>query len=138
LNRKIQQLNACIPESNTFTPTLAPCQDAEILINAAAESIGSQRQKGPEATARAEKQESSSNNNTPTKSVVLDRAIQYVRHLVSTHEQYQTERSELRQRLQLWLNIESIDARQNGYQSDELGLERQEDNTETAAHEQSG
>ncbi|KAH8660623.1 hypothetical protein BX600DRAFT_467947 [Xylariales sp. PMI_506] len=40
----------------------------------------------------------------PTKVVVLDRALQYISHLVSTYDKYQAERDELRRKLQGWLD----------------------------------
>lgn len=43
-----------------------------------------------------------------TKSVVLDRAIQYIHHLVSTYEQYEAEQNNLRAKLQLWLDDTSL------------------------------
>jgi hypothetical protein len=92
MNRKIQELNALIPASNTFSPTHSSVPpdnnqasgDATIATTTAAAATATQE--------------------TPTKSVVLDRAIHYLHHLVSTYEQYQKERNELRQGLQLWLD----------------------------------
>ncbi|RDL36345.1 uncharacterized protein BP5553_05697 [Venustampulla echinocandica] len=78
INSKIQQLSASIPASNTFSlidPNMPP-----------------------------EDQGAGTTQKVPTKSVVLDRAIQYINHLVSTYQQYETERNELRRKLQLWLD----------------------------------
>jgi Helix-loop-helix DNA-binding domain len=78
VNSKIQQLSALIPPSNTFS-----------LID---------------QNAPPEDQGAGATQKVPTKSVVLDRAIQYINHLVSTYEQYEMERDELRRKLQLWLD----------------------------------
>jgi len=78
VNSKIQQLNALIPPSNTFSPT--------------------------DQNTPPEDQEAGATQKVPTKSVVIDRAIQYINHLVSTYEQYEAERDELRRKLQLWLD----------------------------------
>ena len=78
VNSKIQQLRASIPPSNTFSPT-----DANTP---------------PESRAAEAAQE------MPTKSIVLDSATQYINHLVATYQQYETERTELRRKLQLWLD----------------------------------
>ena len=78
VNSKIQQLRASIPPSNTFSPVNASTASEGQAANAAQEM--------------------------PTKSVVLDRATQYINYLVNTYEQYEIERNELRQRLQFWLD----------------------------------
>lgn len=78
VNSKIQQLRASIPPSITFSPIHANTP--------------------PESRAAEAVQE------MPTKSIVLDRATQYINHLVATYEQYETERTELRRKLQFWLD----------------------------------
>ena len=83
INSKIWQLNDIIPPSTKFDPADTPVepghyedQDAKIK--------GAQK--------------------TPTKSVVLDRALQYLNHLVSTHHQYEKERDDLRRRIQSFVD----------------------------------
>lgn len=78
LNSKIQQLDASIPALNTFSLT--------------------------DSNAPPEDQGAGATQKVPTKSVVMDRAIQYLNHLVSTYEQYETERNELQRKLRLWLD----------------------------------
>ena len=78
VNSKIQQLSAIIPASDTFSlidPNLVP-----------------------------EDQGAGVTQKVPSKSVVLDRAIQHINHLVSTYQQCETDRNELRRKLQLWLD----------------------------------
>ncbi|KAL4874708.1 hypothetical protein BJY04DRAFT_224759 [Aspergillus karnatakaensis] len=80
INSKIQQLNAAIPPSNTFSP------------------LGDNRPANATGT-------DSASQKMPTKSVVLDRGIQYLNHLISTYEQTEKERNELRATLQNWLEL---------------------------------
>ena len=94
MNRKIQELNALIPASNTFSP-----------IHSNAPPDNNQEAGGATLTTTATTTTTTTaTQETPTKSVVLDRAIHYLHHLVSTYEQYQKERNELRRGLQLWLD----------------------------------
>ena len=78
VNSKIRQLSALIPESNAFNPS--------------------------DLNAPLEDQGAGAMQKVPTKSVVLERAIQYINHLVSSYEQTETERDKLRRKLQLWLD----------------------------------
>lgn len=82
VNSKIRQISALIPASDTFSLSdpNAPPED-----------------QGAEATQKV-----------PTKSVVLDRAIQYINHLVSSYQRNEMERNELRRKLQLWLDDTSL------------------------------
>ncbi|KAF7531989.1 hypothetical protein G7054_g8362 [Neopestalotiopsis clavispora] len=78
LNNKIEQLCAATAPLDTFDP-----------IEAAQEPASStSTEKPPKVLA---------------KSAVLDRAVKYIEHLVSTCEQYETEQENLRARLQLFL-----------------------------------
>ncbi len=79
VNSKFQQLKASIPPSHTFSPTHPHTLPESQAGEAATQEM-------------------------PTKSAVLDRATQYITHLVATYELYETERSELRRRLQFWLD----------------------------------
>jgi hypothetical protein len=78
INSKIQQLSALISASNSFS-----------LID---------------SNALPEDQRTGMEPKVPSKSIILDRAIQHINHLVSTYEQYETESNELRAKLQLWLD----------------------------------
>ena len=78
VNSKIQQLRASIPPSKSFNSTNANPASENSAVEAAQEM--------------------------PTKSIVLDRATQYINYLVATYEQYETERTELRRKLQYWLD----------------------------------
>jgi hypothetical protein len=78
INSKIQQLNALIPALNNFNAVETNPPPEDQVVNAT-EKI-------------------------PTKSVVLDRAIQYLNHLTSTYERYKAEHDELKGKLQLWLD----------------------------------
>ncbi|KAI5468186.1 hypothetical protein BGZ63DRAFT_419815 [Mariannaea sp. PMI_226] len=82
LNSKIQQLNELIPSSNTY------CL--------------------PGSGQSQENQRAGETDRVPTKAIVLDRALQYMNNLVSTYEQYERERNELRSKMQAWLD--SFDA----------------------------
>lgn len=93
INSKIQKLSHLIPASNTFNPADPHHESAE----------------NNDAIEGAQK--------VPTKSVVLDKAIQYINHLVATHEQYETEQQELKRRLEIWLEDDASresPARQEG------------------------
>ena len=81
LNSKIKQLHSSIPESATFS----------------SDNVQPSSQEAAEPT-----------QEVPPKSVVLDKAIQYVNHLLYTYEQYEAEHEELRQKLQNWLDIVSL------------------------------
>lgn len=85
VNSKIQQLNALIPASNTFTPGMS---------------------NGPGAS---EGTEGTGSQKMPTKSAVLDRGLHYTDHLIATYERYEAEGNELRSKLQQWLDISAVD-----------------------------
>ncbi|BCS23546.1 uncharacterized protein APUU_31771S [Aspergillus puulaauensis] len=85
VNSKIQQLNALIPASNTFTPGIS---------------------NGPGAS---EGTEGTGSQKMPTKSAVLDRGLHYTDHLIATYERYEAEGNELRSKLQQWLDISAVD-----------------------------
>lgn len=95
INSKIQRLSELIPPSNTFDPAnLPPPQQQQ------------QQQAANATTAKV-----------PTKSVVLDRALLYMNHLVSTYEGYEREREELRRRLQVFVDdvlVENAEGTANG------------------------
>lgn len=89
VNSKIQQLNALIPASNIFTPDGSDEPGASEEPQRGTEELGSQKM--------------------PTKSVVLDRGLQYTNHLIATYERYEAEGNELRRKLQQWLDISAVD-----------------------------
>lgn len=83
MNSKIQQLNDSIPASNTFSLVGPKVSPKDYMVGAP--------------------------QKVPTKSVVLDRAMQYINHLAFTYEQYETECNELRRKLQFWLdNVSTV------------------------------
>ncbi|KAL4906207.1 hypothetical protein BDW74DRAFT_177227 [Aspergillus multicolor] len=86
VNAKIQQLHEVIPTSNTFS------------IDASVETGGEQGQ---------------TTEKMPTKSVVLDRAIQYLNHLITTYEAYENEGNTLKTKLQSWLEISAVESDSN-------------------------
>lgn len=83
INSKIQQLNDIIPPSNRFDP--------------ADTSVEPGHPEGQDVKIKGAQK-------TPTKSVVLDRALQYLTHLVSTYQQYEKERDDLRRRIQSFVD----------------------------------
>ncbi|KAL4912843.1 hypothetical protein BDW62DRAFT_206086 [Aspergillus aurantiobrunneus] len=89
VNSKIQQLNALIPASNMFTPGISDGSGAAEGPGRGAEEMGSQKM--------------------PTKSVVLDRGLQYTNHLIAKYERCETEGNELRRKLQQRLDISAVD-----------------------------
>ncbi|KAK4185849.1 hypothetical protein QBC35DRAFT_502805 [Podospora australis] len=82
INSKIQQLSELIPPTHTFSTSGLP-QDQQERHDQDANSKG---------LAKAD-----------TKSAVLDRALQYLNHLVSTYQQYENEREDLRRKIQLFV-----------------------------------